>query len=347
MNDNSNIDQAIVDRMLNILTDFINGEYISTTEICQKYNIKKELLTVFAKTIKDSYPKTYEQYQIKVGKLKTIEKLNKDLKQLQDNKEKYIDYCNMLKAYILGNYKTPHEFSINNKSEKNAFRYFKDIIGRINPQIIEIYDEYYKREYLIDNPDLAMFSTILIDWLMNGIEVNGQKRKFDITDYFMATDIDISVLEVYLKKQNKLTINEIRVFGGFKQKIENLEKNTLPKQFFDNTMKAIIRNGQGELKVDNDEKFQIFKFIDANKLPVYTFYDVMNKYLNKEISLDKVYDKKVPTDFNENVLKGNKKLVVRINALLANDEYILNIDSEIKAKEDEINTIYRNNGITR
>ena len=182
---------------------------------------------------------------------------------------------------------------------------------------------------------------------MNGIEVNGKKRKFDISDYFMATDIDIFELDLYIKNQNKLNINEKRAFGELAKRIENLEKIKIPEQFKKSTMATIIKNGKGEIKVNNMEKEKIFEFIEANQLPFYTFNDIMNKYLNKEISLKEKYDKKVPSDFNKNVLLEHKKLIVKINVLLATDEYILNIDSEIKAKEDEKNNILRNTGITR
>ena len=344
---NTNIDQAVIDRITNILTAFINDKYQSTNEFCTKHNIKRDSLKIYANTIKDLYPEIYEQYQSKVEELKNVEKLNQDIIKLQYNKDKYIYYCNMLKEYILGNFKTPNEYSQSKKKVRSELSDCLKQINIINPEIVDIYNEYNKREYLVENDDLANFSKILIDWLMNGIDVNGQKRKFDIGDYFMATDIDIYELNLYIKNQNKLNINEKRAFGELTKRIENLEKITLPEQFRKNTMATIIKNGQGEIKVNNIEKEKIFEFIEANHLPFYTFNDIMNKYLNKEISLDKEYGKTVPTNFNKNVLMEHKKLIARINALLATDEYILNIDSEIKAKEDEKNNILRNTGITR
>ena len=344
---NTNIDQAVIDRITNILTAFINDKYQSTNEFCTKQNIKRDSLKIYANTIKDLYPEIFEQYQIRIAELKQIEKLNQDIIKSQYNKDKYIYYCNMLKEYILGNFKTPNEYSQSKKKCRSELSDCIRYITTINPQIIDIYNEYNKREYLVENDELAKFSKILIDWLMNGIEVNGKKRKFDISDYFMATDIDIFELDLYIKNQNKLNINEKRAFGELTKRIENLEKITLPEQFKKSTMATIIKNGKGEIKVNNMEKEKIFEFIEANQLPFYTFNDIMNKYLNKEISLKEQYDKKVPSDFNKNVLLEHKKLIVKINVLLATDEYILNIDSEIKAKEDEKNNILRNTGITR
>ena len=248
-----------------------------------------------------------------------------------EKKEKYLNKIGILKQYILGSYINLGVFCKENGY--SGIRYIFDYIKEKNLKIYDVYIEYNKKSYIYNDYDLAKLTATLIDWLENGIEVNGQKREIDISDYFMATNIDIGVLDLYINNIKTLTIEQYRLINKYKKRIIGLNDKCKPEEFVRSTMDTIIRNGQGEIKVTNEEKRKIFEFIYNNQLPVYVFSDVMNKYLRGEIFLDKIYSKTIPNNFKTIEAIENCKFISKIDELLATDEYLEKLNKDIDERK--------------
>ena len=162
---------------------------------------------------------------------------------------------------------------------------------------VKLYDkELYAKYLLVRNAKNNMSTELtknqvkeLLDKLTNGYEENGEKRNFDVIDYFTITSIPasniVSVSSKYLKPSQVSTIRKFVNFNkGFTSGSLTDEKTILSEKRivgvkFDKWGKIIEGSGR---EITEEEKLFLIDYLHSNYIPVnrFTYKAALNRYLN-------------------------------------------------------------------
>lgn len=315
---------------------FLESDASNLRDYCDKHYIKPGDLNYYAKILMTENTELYNAYVDKVNTLKKEADYQRLIKPLNTKKNNYLRDCELLKEYINGNYRVITEFSKDYNLTIDGFKKGLNNIKANNSDIYAIYDEYIAKDYIYNNDDIKAMTRILLGWLKDGIDLNGKRRPLNLLDYYMATNISIFDIELYIIKNPDISNSDRRNFIGFKRKMVSVDHYLNDDKFIKMTMDTVIKNGNGELKIDNSGKEKIFNFLKNNNLPVFLFQNVMEEYLNQEIDLDKVYAKYIPNHLNEIENEEHRYLINKINKILANDVFLNDIENQIKSLYEDI-----------
>lgn len=263
--ENSNIE---ITRLSKDVADFVNS-YKNGDELIKQLLVKK--MNIY---------KEYLNKQITVQK----EKEKNELLPIANNiVEKFINSNEIIPV-----------FCKNNNINKATFNKYLNLIKEKNPPLYNSYikkiTEIQKKWYSYKVKQIRQ----IISGLKNGIEINGQTKKFDLIDYYSITKTSINEM-LQIAKDN-VTQKDFDLFNKFaKQNERNTETNTKDINQIMN-QKIIIsyekdKNNEPipgtEVIVSNEDKQKVINYLRYKKIPINlkTYSLMYKRYINGELEI--------------------------------------------------------------
>lgn len=290
------VDKVLNEKNINKIIEIVS-EYGYSLQDIEK--IRNKLFNYIAINFMD---KTYDEINNMVVLVRN--KLNKYINHLevqdanfkqQKNNEIAISW---VRKFVKSN-KSILEFCEINKLDDKEFNSFVKVVLKNDKKLYDEYLAVVKKRKIDYFVNLLSFVLPMIDVIKNGIfNEDGNKRKFDILDYYEYTDIDIKqmkILSYEMFKNGYLKENDYDILSDFlKKQINSLSvsgrNNLLEINFsfggkYDNKNRLI----PGTVKtVDFDEKINVLEYLDKRNIPVnnLTYVVAIRRYVNGQLFLD-------------------------------------------------------------
>ena len=210
-----------------------------------------------------------EQRKLEREKHKDILKDILDIYQFEDAKK-------LIEDYLENNGNNSIDFYCKTVGiDKDEFNKDVEMIKEYSP---ELYERYFdKSQNIKANRYMALLANIkkLVDYIKNGIEEDGQRREFDVLDYYKVTKFSFDDLIKFINKNNsrlELSNEDIRTIRMFIAKNNKFKEYTNRKKevFVNSTivMKAKTSDGEVLKEFTKDELQAVIDYLEIHKLPV-------------------------------------------------------------------------------
>ena len=210
-----------------------------------------------------------EQRKLEREKHKDILKDILDIYQFEDAKK-------LIEDYLENNGNNSIDFYCKTVGiDKDEFNKDVEMIKEYSP---ELYERYFdKSQNIKANRYMALLANIkkLVDYIKNGIEEDGQRREFDVLDYYKVTKFSFDDLIKFINNNNErleLSNEDMRTLRIFIAKNKKFKAYTSRnKEVFVNStivMKAKTSDGEVLKEFTKDELQAVIDYLEINKLPV-------------------------------------------------------------------------------
>ncbi len=244
------------------------------------------------------YEKFYSEEQAHIIKEKIIDyqtKRKKELKEMrQFYKERKIrnkiiqtknEVESLINDYISSKDVSTFQFLKINNITGEEFEEKVKALENINPSLYNEYKEIYEYRKIIDKEAIKEFQNHII----NGFEVDGKVRNFDLLDYYMFTNIPLS--KMHLLGVDKFKRAARDKLHSFKRSFKDSNKEVLSdiKNFMEEKRTiGFTKDERGNLVMDSarevkkSEKELVINFLQDNNLPInrITINICFRRYIN-------------------------------------------------------------------
>lgn len=305
-------------RAEDIITSFINSKCASKLSFCEYYGISATEFDTAFNLVVSSSPNVYRQYlnYLKRSKLlKEKEYLKKS--QVQATKSFHTQksrmdsenaYFKCLKDLLSSNELDSDKAILAVPGAYMILRDKRTTIKNKYPEIIKIFDNAFKKPYLVNDADMVKTANCVLECYHND-----PNNKFDLLAYEQISDIPFSLLNPTFKLIDNKTPDDFRRIASMTCQYKSLQAPINNDRCIEKIMNTKYMDKDENPIINDSEKRLIIKYLLDNQIPLTYFKMAFDAYLKNEIDVTKKIARIIPNNIRAKVQEENQKALDAID----------------------------------